>query len=49
LSEFEGYFKRAWVDSGFFGFAVLSEYMASYGKEHGYVIFWSHIVGVAPL
>ncbi len=44
LSEFEGYLKRPWVDSVFFSFAVPSEYMASYGRENGYVISFAGLL-----
>ncbi|MFH1809711.1 MAG: hypothetical protein ABIJ09_13270 [Pseudomonadota bacterium] len=38
LSEFEDYLQRPWVDSVFFSFDVPAEYMASYGRENGYVM-----------
>lgn len=38
LSEFEGYLERPWVDSVFYSLDVPSEYMASYGRENGYVV-----------
>ena len=44
LSEFEGYLKRPWVDSVFFSFAAPSEYMASYGRENGYVISFAGLL-----
>jgi hypothetical protein len=44
LIEFEGYLKRPWVDSVFFSFAVPSEYMASYGRENGYVISFAGLL-----
>jgi len=44
LSEFEGYLKRPWVDSVFFSFAVPSEYMASYGRENGYLISFASLL-----
>jgi cysteine-rich repeat protein len=44
LSEFEGYLKRPWVDSVFFSFAAPSEYMASYGRENGYVISFASLL-----
>lgn len=44
LSEFEGYFKRPWVDSVFFNFDVPAEYMASYGRENGYVMSFSSLL-----
>lgn len=44
LSEFEGYLKRPWVDSVFFSFAVPSEYMASYGRENGYVMSFAGLL-----
>jgi cysteine-rich repeat protein len=44
LSEFEGYMKRAWVDSVFFSFDVPSEYMASYGRENGYVMSFAGLL-----
>ena len=44
LSEFEGYMKRPWVDSVFFSFAAPSEYMASYGRENGYVMSFAGLL-----
>jgi cysteine-rich repeat protein len=44
LSEFEGYLKRPWVDSVFFSFAVPSEYMASYGRENGYLVSFAGLL-----
>ena len=44
LSEFEGYLKRPWVDSVFFNFDVPAEYMASYGRENGYVMSFSGLL-----
>ena len=44
LLEFEGYLKRPWVDSVFFSFAVPSEYMASYGRENGYVMSFAGLL-----
>ncbi|MGZ6248482.1 MAG: myxococcus cysteine-rich repeat containing protein [Syntrophales bacterium] len=44
LAEFEGYLKRPWVDSVFFSFAVPSEYMASYGRENGYVMSFAGLL-----
>ena len=44
LSEFEGYLNRPWVDSVFFSFAVPSEYMASYGRENGYVMSFAGLL-----
>ena len=44
LSEFEEYLKRPWVDSVFFSFAVPSEYMASYGRENGYVMSFAGLL-----
>lgn len=38
LSEFEGYLRRPWVDSVFFSLDVPSEYMASYGRENGFLM-----------
>ncbi len=44
LAEFEGYLKWPWVDSVFFSFAVPSEYMASYGRENGYVMSFASLL-----
>jgi hypothetical protein len=44
LSEFEGYLRRPWVDSVFFNFDVPSEYMASYGRENGYLMSFSSLL-----
>jgi hypothetical protein len=44
LSEFEGYLRRPWVDSVFFNFDVPSEYMASYGRENGYVMSFAGLL-----
>jgi cysteine-rich repeat protein len=44
LSEFEGYLKRPWIDSVFFHFAVPAEYMASYGREHAYVMSFAGLL-----
>jgi len=44
LAEFEAYLKRPWVDSVFFSFAVPSEYMASYGRENGYVMSFAGLL-----
>jgi hypothetical protein len=44
LSEFEGYLKRPWVDSVFFSFDVPAEYMASYGRENGYLMSFAGLL-----
>jgi cysteine-rich repeat protein len=44
LSEFEGYLKRPWVDSVFFSFDVPAEYMASYGRENGYLMSFAALL-----
>jgi len=44
LSEFEGYLKRPWVDSVFFSFDVPAEYMASYGRENGYLMSFASLL-----
>lgn len=44
LSEFEGYLKRPWVDSVFFNFDVPAEYMASYGRENGYLMSFTGLL-----
>jgi hypothetical protein len=44
LSEFEGYLRRPWVDSVFFNFDVPSEYMASYGRENGYLMSFAGLL-----
>ncbi len=51
FSEFEGYLKRPWVDSVFFSFDVPAEYMASYGRENGYLMSFAGLLltlGVPP-
>jgi cysteine-rich repeat protein len=44
LAEFERYMKRPWVDSVFFSFAAPSEYMASYGRENGYIMSFAGLL-----
>jgi cysteine-rich repeat protein len=44
LSEFEDYLRRPWVDSVFFNFDVPAEYMASYGRENGYLISFAGLL-----
>jgi hypothetical protein len=44
LSEFEGYLGRPWVDSLFFSFDVPAEYMASYGRENGYLVSFAGLL-----
>jgi len=44
LSEFEGYLRRAWVDSVFFSFDVPAEYMASYGRENAYLMSFAGLL-----
>lgn len=44
LSEFEHYLKRPWVDSVFFDFASPAEYMASYGREHAYLMSFAGLL-----
>ena len=44
LSEFEGYLQRPWVDSVFFNFDVPAEYMASYGRENGYLMSFAGLL-----
>jgi hypothetical protein len=44
MSEFEGYLRRPWVDSVFFSFDVPSEYMASYGRENGYLMSFAGLL-----
>jgi hypothetical protein len=43
-SEWEGYLKRPWVDSLFFNFDVPAEYMASYGRENGYLMSFAGLL-----
>jgi len=38
LAEFEGYFRRPWIDIVFFGFDAPIEYMPDYGREVGRTI-----------
>jgi hypothetical protein len=44
FSEFEGYLRRPWVDSVFFSFDVPAEYMASYGRENGYLMSFAGLL-----
>jgi cysteine-rich repeat protein len=44
LSECEGYLQRPWVDSVFFSFDVPAEYMASYGRENGYLMSFAGLL-----
>jgi hypothetical protein len=44
LGEFEGYFQRPWVDAVFFNFDVPAEYMASYGRENGYLMSFAGLL-----
>jgi cysteine-rich repeat protein len=44
LAEFEGYFKRPWVDSIFFGFDAPVEYMPDYGREVGYAMSFASLL-----
>jgi hypothetical protein len=43
-AEFEGYLRRPWVDSVFFNFDVPAEYMASYGRENGYLMSFAGLL-----
>jgi hypothetical protein len=44
FSEFEGYLRRPWVDSVFFDFDIPAEYMASYGRENGYLMSFAGLL-----
>jgi|GEM_PF-1480187 len=44
LAEFEGYMRRPWVDSVFFNFDAAAEYMASYGRENGYMMSFAGLL-----
>jgi cysteine-rich repeat protein len=44
FSEFEGYLRRPWIDSLFFNFDVPAEYMASYGRENGYIMSFAGLL-----
>lgn len=44
LSEFQGYLQRPWVDSVFFNFDAAAEYMASYGRENGYLMSFAGLL-----
>jgi len=44
LSEFENYLQRPWVDSLFFNFDAAAEYMASYGRENGFLMSFAGLL-----
>jgi hypothetical protein len=44
FAEFEGYLRRPWIDSVFFGFDFPAEYMPAYGREIGFITSFSSLL-----